>query len=66
MGSDHPDTLTGVSNLGLLLQAQGKLKEAEPYFRRAREWCERTLGHDHPHTLQAANSLEVLLKLKKK
>ena len=33
LGDDHPDTLTSINNLGALLQAQGKLAEAEPLLR---------------------------------
>ena len=41
------------SNLGGLLRAQGKLSLAEPYYRRALEGNERTLGRDHPNTLSS-------------
>ena len=34
LGADHPDTLASVHNLAQLLQAQGKLAEAEPLLRR--------------------------------
>ena len=34
LGAQHPDTLLSVSNLAALLQAQGKLAEAEPLVRR--------------------------------
>ena len=62
LGRDHPDTLTSVSNLGLLLHSQGKIDLAETYFRRALEGCERTLGPDHPDTLTSASNLKALLK----
>ena len=35
LGDQHPDTLTSVNNLSLLLQDQGKLEEAEPLLREA-------------------------------
>ena len=61
-GCDLPDTLTfSVSNLGALLFQQVKLKEAEPFFRRALEGCERTLGSEHPHTRTSARWLTLLL-----
>ena len=60
LGVEHPDTLGYVNNLGFLLQAQGKLAEAEPFCRRALEGRERTLGRDHPNTLQSVNNLGVL------
>ena len=34
LGEKHPHTLILVNNLGLLLQDQGKLEEAEVYYRR--------------------------------
>ena len=43
-GPTHPDTLTSVNNLAGLLQAQGKLDEAEPLYRRALAGREETLG----------------------
>ena len=54
------------SNLGILLQAQGKLILAEPFFRRALEALERTLGRDHPDTLSEANNSKALFKAMKK
>jgi tetratricopeptide (TPR) repeat protein len=58
---DHPDTLTSVGNLGSLLNAQGKLEEAEVLSRRALEGSERVLGVDHPDTLNSAFCLGSLL-----
>ena len=37
LGEDHPDTLSSLSNLAVLLQAQGNLAEAEPLYREALE-----------------------------
>ena len=37
LGEDHPQTLGSLSNLALLLKAQGHLAEAEPLFREALE-----------------------------
>ena len=50
-----------VNIISTLLQYQGKLKEAEPFVRRAREGCERALGRDHPSTLVSVNNLSGLL-----
>ena len=36
-GKDHPDTLTCLNNLAVLLKAQGRLAEAEPLYREALE-----------------------------
>ena len=42
LGVEHEDTLASVNDLGLLFQDQGKLAEAEPFYRRALEGRERT------------------------
>ena len=55
-------TLVSANNLAKLLQAQGKLGEAEPLFRRTLEGRERQLGADHPSTLTSANNLALLLE----
>jgi len=61
-GEDHPDTLTSLNNLGVLLQAQGKLDEAEPYLREAMEKCRRVLGPDHPNTRISTINTATLLE----
>ena len=37
LGDDHPQTLTGINNLAVVLKAQGHLAEAEPLYREALE-----------------------------
>lgn len=37
LGEEHPDTLVSIDSLGVLLQAKGKLVEAEPYILEALE-----------------------------
>ena len=54
LGPDHFRTLTSVINLGVLLQDQGKLSLAEPFYRRALERNGRTQGRDQPDTLNSA------------
>ena len=61
LGVEHPDTLTSVNNLGMLLNDQGKLAEAEQFVRRALEGVERTLGVEHPSTRLTAENLRLLL-----
>ena len=56
LGVDHKDTLTAVNMIGLFLREQGKLKEAEAYWRRALEGRERSRGPDHPNTLQSVSN----------
>ena len=62
LGVDHEETLDTVHEIGFLLKEQGKLKEAEVFWRRALEGYERTLGRDHPHTLISVGNLGSLLK----
>jgi non-specific serine/threonine protein kinase/serine/threonine-protein kinase len=62
LGHDHPDTLTSIHNLGLLLQDQGKLEEAESHLREALEGQRRVLGDDHPHTLVSISDMGRLLQ----
>ncbi len=61
LGVDHPETLAIVSEIGVLLLKQGKLKEAEPFVCRALEGWERTLGRDHRNTLTAVGNMGGLL-----
>ena len=64
LGPDNKETLRTVNGIGLFLQVvEGKLKEAETYFRRSLEGHERTLGReDHQATLTAVNNLGHLLQ----
>jgi len=44
LGSEHPHTLTSVSNLAILLRDQRKYKNAERMNRRALEGSKKMLG----------------------
>ncbi|XP_014551505.1 hypothetical protein COCVIDRAFT_112750 [Bipolaris victoriae FI3] len=64
LGSEHPDTLTSVDNLGSVLESQGnqgKYEEAEAMHRRALEGYEKVLGREHPDTLTSVYCLAHLL-----
>jgi len=61
LGGTHPETLIRICNLAMVLQAQGKLKEAEPLYIEALERRRRTLGDTHPDTLNSINNLASLL-----
>ncbi|KAJ5970810.1 FabD/lysophospholipase-like protein [Penicillium vulpinum] len=61
LGPDHPDTLTSVSNLALVLSRLGEYEEAEALHQRALQDRERILGPDHPDTLISFNNLASVL-----
>lgn len=62
LGDDHPDTLRSIINMGYLLRRQGRLDDAEPYYREALDGFRLALGDDHPETMSAINNLGVLLR----
>jgi serine/threonine protein kinase/Tfp pilus assembly protein PilF len=62
LGEEHPDTLEAMTNLGHLLQTQGRHVDAERLYRDALERSRRVLGDDHPDTLRVLNSLSSLLQ----
>ena len=55
-----------MSNLALLLRAQGKLDEVEPLSREALKARREVLGARHPHMLISINSLAALLQAQEK
>ena len=64
LGNRHPDTLTSINNLGMLLKAKGDLAAAEPLFREATKGMRETLGDRHPTTLTCIRNLGALLQAK--
>ncbi|MGQ0629267.1 MAG: tetratricopeptide repeat protein, partial [Phycisphaerales bacterium] len=62
LGEEHKDTITSINNMGVLLQAQGKLAEAETCLREALERSRRLLGESHPNTLDSVNNMGALLQ----
>lgn len=61
LGFQHPDTLTCVSVLGLVIQRQGNLEEAEDWHRRALAGRENLLGREHPDTITSVRNLGMML-----
>ncbi|KAK7178572.1 hypothetical protein PSPO01_15389 [Paraphaeosphaeria sporulosa] len=61
LGTEHPNTLTSVSQLGSVLERLGRYEEAEASHRRALEGYEKVLGREHPHTLTSVYCLAHLL-----
>ncbi|MEI7728188.1 MAG: tetratricopeptide repeat protein [Verrucomicrobiota bacterium] len=61
LGPEHPDTLSSLNNLAILLSGKGDVAAAESLYRRALETRERVLGPEHPDTLSSLNNLAILL-----
>jgi len=57
LGDERPDTLASIYNMGDLLREQGRLTEAEPYFREELEACRHVRGDDHDSTLDSIYNL---------
>jgi pimeloyl-ACP methyl ester carboxylesterase len=57
----HGCNMTGQSNLGSLLRAQGDLAAAKPYYEQALAILAASLGPDHPTTQIIRNNLALLL-----
>ena len=56
-GKDHPDTLTCMDNLAMVLQAQEKYDAAEEMSQRVLDGREKVLGKGHPNTLTSMHRL---------
>ncbi|MBK8269927.1 MAG: serine/threonine protein kinase [Planctomycetes bacterium] len=66
LGNDHPDTLTSINKMGMLLQDQGKLGEAEPLYRESLKGRRRVLGDEHRDTIASINNMGLYLQLQGK
>ncbi len=62
LGDDDPDTLRSIARMGVLLQSQGKLDEAEPYYYEVLESRRRVFGNDHAESLASINNMGYLKK----
>jgi len=62
LGDDDPNTLVSINHTGMLLKAQGKLAEAEPFIREAMETCRHLMGDEHTNTLASINNMGALLE----
>jgi tetratricopeptide (TPR) repeat protein len=57
LGSDHPETLTSLSNLAIAYHEVGRVAEAIALYEKALGRKEAVLGLDHPNTLTSRNNL---------
>ena len=62
LGDEHPDTLTSVHNMTVLLVAQGKADEAEAFSLEALEGRRKVLGDEHAETLDSMEEMGTVLK----
>lgn len=58
---DHPDLAQSLNNLGFVLTIQGRLSEAEPFFREALAMHRRLFTDDHAHLANSLNNVGNLL-----
>jgi Tetratricopeptide repeat len=58
---EHPDTVTSVNNLAIVLQDQGKYEKAETMNRRVLKGNEKALGKEHSNTLTSIDNLAGVL-----
>ncbi|MCB4771522.1 tetratricopeptide repeat protein [Ancylobacter sp. Lp-2] len=61
IGPDHPETLAGIAQLALGLDAQGRHGEAEPLHRQVTDAVEQLLGSEHEATLEYRSDLALNL-----
>ena len=61
LGKEHPDRLTSMNNLALVLVRQGKYEEAERTHRQELALYKRVLGKKHPDTLTRMNNLVLVM-----
>ncbi|HYV20039.1 MAG TPA: serine/threonine-protein kinase [Verrucomicrobiae bacterium] len=61
LGEEHPQTISSINQMGVLLDSQGKLQEAERYYREALEKSRRVNGEDHRETLTMINNMGYLM-----
>lgn len=61
LGTDHPETLKALANLGAVLANAGKQEEAADIYRQAFEASREQMGMDDPATRDAAANLVDLL-----
>ncbi|MGB2986558.1 MAG: serine/threonine-protein kinase [Phycisphaerae bacterium] len=62
LGAEHPQTLTSMNELAMVLEARGELSEAEQLYKKTLETQRRVLGDEHPETLDTVHNLAGLYK----
>jgi serine/threonine protein kinase len=62
LGEDARESIASTSDVGVVLQAQGRSTEAEPYHREALERARRVLGEDDALTISSISNMGFLLR----
>ena len=66
LGPEHPDTLNGMMNLGVVMRRMGHYAEAEKIYRETLAIQSRVLGPEHPDTLVLRDSLAIAIAKQKR
>jgi tetratricopeptide (TPR) repeat protein len=61
LGPEHPDTAGSLGQVGFLIERQGHLDEAVPFYERALAINQKIFGPEHRHTAAIIHSLGRLL-----
>ena len=62
LGNEHPETITSMNAMCMLLRRQGKFDEAEPFCQNSLEISRRVLGEEDPVRIQAVCYMGTLLE----
>jgi tetratricopeptide (TPR) repeat protein len=63
LGPEHPNTLSSIVSLALVLKQEGRYAEAEKILRQALDIDRRTLGPEHPQTADCIYNLACTVAL---
>jgi tetratricopeptide (TPR) repeat protein/tRNA A-37 threonylcarbamoyl transferase component Bud32 len=61
LGEEHPDTLSSIDSMGILLAARGDQEEGERWLREALDKRRRVLGENHIDTVNSKNHVGVVM-----
>jgi hypothetical protein len=61
LGKEHPDTLSSINNMALVLDYQGKYDEAERMYRQVLDIRQKGQVPEHPDRLTSMGSLALVL-----
>ncbi|XSG76971.1 tetratricopeptide repeat protein [Herpetosiphon llansteffanensis] len=62
LGKNHPDTITSINNLAIVVTNQGLYKKAQELSELALSLYQKKLGKDHIYTIRAMNNLAAVIE----